>query len=151
MQQQVVLARVVQGAQVVEVCDHVHGQPGEGGRVEGDGVDGGAEDGDERQDLPVAHDGAGGGAGEFGVCGRGGGAREEQEGEGDADQVGCQGGQDGVVVRGVEGVEQVVVGQVAEEGERGEVEPWWFVVLALRALFHSIQSLSDSRKVNIQS
>lgn len=41
-------------------------------------------------------------------------------------------------MRGVEGVEQVVVGQVAEEGERGEVEPWWFVVLALRALFHSI-------------
>lgn len=53
-------------------------------------------------------------------------------------------------MRGVEGVEQVVVGQVAEEGERGEVEPWWFVVLAMRALFHSI-SLSDSRKVNIQS
>jgi hypothetical protein len=124
LQHEVLVALVVQGAQVVEVGDHVDGQPGEGRGVEGQGVDGGAEDRDQTQDLPVAHDGARAGLGQLRVGVRGGGAREEGEGERDAQQVCGEGGQHGVVVGGVEGVEQVVVRQVAQEGERGEVEPW---------------------------
>jgi hypothetical protein len=128
LQHEVLVALVVQGAQVVEVGDHVDGQPGEGRGVEGQGVDGGAEDGDQAQDLPVAHDGARAGLGQLRVGVRGGGAREEGEGERDAEQVCGEGGQDGIVVGGVEGVEQVVVRQVAQQGERGEVEPWRCVV-----------------------
>jgi hypothetical protein len=123
LQHQVLVALGVQGAQVIEVGDHVDGQPGEGRGVEGQGVDGGAEDGDQAQDLPVAHDGACAGLGQLRVGVRGGGAGEEGEGECDAEQVGGEGGQHGVVVGGVEGVEQVVVRQVAQQGERGEVKP----------------------------
>ena len=47
LQHQVLVALGVQGAQVVEVGDHVDGQPGEGRGVECQGVDGGAKDGDE--------------------------------------------------------------------------------------------------------
>ena len=123
LQHQVLFALVVQGAQVVEVGDHVDGQPGEGRGVQGEGVDGGAEDGDEAQHLPVVHDGARAGLGQLRVGVRGRGAREQGERNGDAEQVGGEGGQHGIVVGSVEGVEQVVVRQVAQQGERGEVEP----------------------------
>lgn len=123
LQHQILLAAVVQRAQVVKVRDHVYGQPGEGGGVKGDGVDGGAEDGHEREDLPVAHDGSRSGFGQLRIGGRGGGAGEEGERDGDADEVCREGGKDSPVVRGVEGVEEVVVRQVAQKGECGEVKP----------------------------
>ena len=69
LQQQIVLATMVESAQVVKVGDHVDGQPGEGGCVEGDGVDSSAEDGHKSQHLPIAHNGARGGPGQPGVGG----------------------------------------------------------------------------------